>query len=151
MTVASNHFCIFEVGKEFFAAAAKQIREVTSKPSFAAVPGVAPVVAGLWHEGSEFVPVLRLPFLRSENSHHESQILVVHGAAGRWALLVDQVHNIAAIEVSRGGGETGQPSVVMGMSQWNGHSVRVVNLDALYRSAEEGLQQHWLEHAASVG
>ena len=151
MTPAADHFCVFEFATEFFAVSAKQIREIRSKPNFALVPGVAHVLAGLWHEGSEFVPVLRLPISHSATTPSESQMAVIHGASGRWALLVDQVHNIEEIECSQGGvGIDNAETFVMGMSTWKGHSVRVLSLDAIYRSAEASLRQDWANHFANL-
>lgn len=147
MSNGSDHFCVFEVGQEFFAVSAQHIREVTATPDFARVPCRSEALAGLWHEGSEFVPVLRVP-LGDLKPGRESQILVIH-ATSRWALLVDQVHCIHPIECSQGSA-TADGTAVMGMSTWNDHSVRVLNLEAIYRLVEATLEQDVTQHFAAV-
>ncbi len=140
--MATDHYCVFEVDSEFFAASATQIREITSKPDYAKAPCSSPILAGLWHEGSEFVPVLRIPFQIGE-PQNETQLLVVHGQSGRWGLLVEQVHTIESIDCSQGGPQDEWATALIGMSIWKGNSVRVLNLDGLYRLAEDRLQLEW--------
>lgn len=142
---ASNHYCIFQVAGDFFAAAATQIREITSKPGYATAPCSSSVLAGVWHEGSEFLPMLRLPFQANSDPDNETHVLVIHGPFGRWGLLVDHVHNIATIECSQGNEACNNEwsTALMGMSTWNGQSVRVLNLDGLYRLSEEMLEYDW--------
>lgn len=142
---AANHYCVFEAGGEFFAAAAAHVREVTARPSYAKAPCPSRVLAGVWHEGTEFLPVLRLPFASATAAGAERQVLVVQCPAGRWGLLADQVHNIAAIECSLGDQSNGSEwsQAVMGMSTWQGKSVRVLDLDGLYRVFEEVLKAEW--------
>ena len=138
--MSGEHFCIFESGENFFAAPATHVGEITSAPNYAKVPGMSGALAGLWHEGSEFLPVLRIPG-QKVSPERETQVLIVHGAGGRWGLLVERVHNIEVIECSQTTpGENGEWSAaLMGMSTWNGHSVRVLNLEGLYRLAESEL------------
>ena len=72
--MATDHYCVFEVDSEFFAASATQIREITSKPDYAKAPCSSPILAGLWHEGSEFVPVLRIPFQIGEPQNENTAV-----------------------------------------------------------------------------
>ena len=135
--MSGEHFCIFEVGENFFAAPASQVREITTIPKYAKVPCDIPVLAGLWHEGSEFLPVLRIPG-QEVSPELETQVLIAHSPGGRWGLLVERVHNVEVIECSQTtAGALGEwSSALMGMSTWKGNSVRVLSLDGFYRMAE---------------
>ena len=148
---AIDHYCVFEVAGELFAASATQIREITSKPDYAKVPCGNTALAGLWHEGSEFLPVLRLPF-QGKCPAHETQLLVVHGPHGRWGLLVDHVHAVATIECTHGAdtSDIEWSTAMLGMSTWDGRSVRVLNLDGVYRLTEQMLENDWNHHCVSI-
>lgn len=139
-----DQYCVFEVAQHYYAVSATQIREITAKPDFSRAPCANLMLAGIWHEGSEFLPVLRMPF-QSSASENESQVLVIHGQHGRWALLVDRVHNIEPLECSqaRHGEDNQWHAALQGMSTWKGKPVRVVNLDGLYRLIEGQLQDEW--------
>lgn len=149
---ATDHYCVFDVAGEVFAASAMQIREITSKPDYAKVPGASLLFAGLWHEGSEFLPMLRLPFQSECHPERETQVLIVHGPHGRWCLLVDQVHTVATIECSHHGdaSNTEWSSAMLGMSTWEGRSVRVLNLDGLYRLSEQLIESGWNQQFNSI-
>lgn len=142
--MTADQFCVFEVAQHYYAVSATQIREITAKPDFSKAPCSTLMLAGIWHEGSEFLPVLRMPF-QSSISEKESQVLVIHGQNGRWALLVDQVHNIVPLECSQGNqGESNEwNAALQGMATWKGRPVRVMNLDGLYRLIEAQLQDEW--------
>lgn len=143
MANAPNHFCIFAIGDSTFAASATQIREIVSKPDYSRFPCNSANLAGLWHEGTEFLPIIRLPFQHDLQPDRETQVLVIDGMQGHWGLLVDQVLTVAEIEYTVGNetGETERSSAVMGMATWSDRSVRVLQLDAVYRLTEQTVKR----------
>lgn len=149
----AEKYCVFLTGGLWFALPATSIREVAGRPTLAMVPRSNSVLAGLCHEGSEFLPVLRLPSRASVPSHSsEQQMLVLHGPNGVWALVIDQVHGIESLECSHDaeGYCDDWSTAVMGTSTWNEHIVRVLNPDGLYRLAEQMLKRDWMELSTST-
>ena len=134
MTQTEDHHCIFEVAGEFFSTPAIQIREIVAKPRYSKVPCANTLIAGLWHEGSEFIPLIRLPFQDGFDPSSESQVLVVNNATTAWGLLVDKVLTIAPIECSTAtdDGDSEIRQVLKGKSIWEGRSLRVVDLSVIY-------------------
>ncbi len=146
-------YCVFVTGGTWFAFPATSIREVAGRPTLAIVPRSNPVLAGLCHEGSEFLPVLRLPSRASHASHSsEQKMLVLNGPNGAWALLIDQVHGIESLECSHDaeGYFDDWSTAVMGTSTLNDNFVRILNPDGLYRLAEQMLQRDWAELSTST-
>ena len=145
VTAADNHFCLFDVDNVSFAISASRIREVTPRPSFAEVPCCCPVLAGLWHEGSEFLPIVRLPFQVNFHGNQQRQVLIIDGPQGHWGLLVDAVRTITQMDYSPNNdlGETEWSAVTLGMSTWEDRSVRVLQVDSLYRLIEQILKRDW--------
>lgn len=143
MATAPNHFCIFGVGDSTFAASATQIREIASKPDYSAIPCKSANLAGLWHEGTEFLPIIRLPFQSDLRPDRETQVLVIDSLQGHWGLLVDQVITVAEIDYAVAGetNESEWSSAVLGMATWENRSVRVLQLDAVYRITEQILKR----------
>lgn len=134
-------FCVFQIGETLFAIEAATLREVALRPELAEVPNSGPVLAGLWHEGSEFLPVLRLPeYCQVDNV--EPHMLVVKGAQCAWCLLVDHVLGIETVgkpnTESREEGAWADAQI--GTANWRSQSVRVLSPDGVYRLAEQRLQ-----------
>ena len=148
-------YCVFSVGGVVFALPATQIREVAARPTLATVPRANSALAGLCHEGSEFLPVLRLPsrtsdHLASSRDSSEQQMLVLHGPNGAWALLIDQVLGIESLECSYDaeGYCDDWSTAVMGTSTSNDQIVRILHPDGLYRLTEQTLKRDWAEFLA---
>ncbi len=149
----AEKYCVFLTGGLWFALPATLIREVVGRPTLAIVPRSNPVLAGLCHEGSEFLPVLRLPSRASHASHSsEQKMLVLNGPNGAWALLIDQVHGIESLECSHDaeGYFDDWSMAVMGTSTLNDNFVRILNPDGLYRFAEQMLKRDWAELSTST-
>lgn len=144
-STAGNHYCIFEVNQATFALSATPIREITSKPIYSRPPCAGSTLAGLWHEGSEFLPILRLPFQSEIHPDQETQVLIIDGPHGHWGLLVGQVLTVAEIEYSQGSDprDTEWSTAMLGMSSWDGRSVRVLHPDGVYRLSEQMLKRDW--------
>lgn len=142
MTPTEDHHCIFEVAGELFSTPAIQIREIVSKPKYAKVPCANTLIAGLWHEGSEFIPLIRLPFQDGFNPSNESQVLVVNNATTAWGLLVDRVLTIAPMECSTSteNEDAEIRQVLKGKSIWEGQPLRVVDVSVIYLMIEKTLE-----------
>src|SRR5687767_12227615 len=96
-------YCVFRRGTSWFALPAESVREVLFRPAIVAVPNSDSVLAGLCHVRSDFLPVLSLHALLSGDPScrpPEPQMLIVTGADGTWALLVDQVAALTSLETS---------------------------------------------------
>ena len=155
--VGCDRYCVFQIGGMWFAITATQIREVTPRPELARIPRASDVLAGLWHEGSEFLPVLRLPSRTSRKPSdvvssgpaHELKTLVLHGPNGPWGLLIDEVHGIESLECSHDAEVycDDWSTAVMGTSAWQGDVVRILSPDGLYRLAEQILKRTWADWA----
>lgn len=149
-SIATNHYCIFESNHAHYAVSAAHIREITTRPRFAAALPRQRNLAGIWHEGSEFLPILRLPFESDEpqEPEREQQILVIQGANGHWCLLIDRVITVAELEYTLCTEQSEWSAVILGMSKLNEHSIRVLSLDGIYRITEQFLKQAWNDQLA---
>ena len=145
----ATSYCLFRTEGMWFAIGALQIREVIACPRWAEVPRSHSMLAGLYHEGSEFLPVLQLPSsvdtstIRSEERHR--QMLVIEGPNGPWGFLVNQVVGIESFEFSHEQDAFVDDwcTAVMGTATWQKDIVRVLNADGLYRHAEGALKRNW--------
>ena len=140
--------CIFRRGTSWFALPALSVREVLLRPAIAHVPHTGPLLTGLCHVRSEFLPVFNLgPLLGGVQSSHvsETQMLVVMSVEGNWGLLVDQVAALASLEtsVSTEGDSSSWFAAVLGWATYHDQVVRVLEPTVFYRLAEAALE---LEH-----
>ena len=146
ITKSLESFCVFQIGDALFALGAAHLREVALRPKLASIPNSHVALGGLWHEGSEFIPVLRMPTQSSESDSSERHVMVVMGSQGAWGLLVDRVHGIEPLELSRNDADCVHDDWTMaqiGASRWNEQLVRILNADGLYRLIEEILKRTW--------
>ncbi len=155
-----EYYCVFLTGGVWFAIPAKVIREVAGRPTLATVPRSDPVLAGICHEGGEFIPVLRLPSragadLNRPSRESDEQMLVLYGPNGAWGLLIDQVHGIESLECLQDaeGYCDDWSTAVMGTSTLKDQKdqvVRILNPDGLYRLAEQMLKRDWTDLSPST-
>ncbi len=140
--------CVFRRGTSWFALPALSVREVLLRPAIAHVPSTGPLLTGLCHVRSEFLPVLNLgPLLGGDASSHatEAQMLVVTSGDGNWGLLVDQVAALTSLEtsVSAEGNSNSWFAAVLGWATYHDQVVRVLEPSIFYRLAEAALEQEW--------
>ena len=93
--------CLFRRGSFWLALPALAVREAMPRPNMVFVPGTPPIFAGLCHVRSEFIPVLNLDSVLPECDHSDDEVmLVLDDTDGPWAVLVDEVTSLIALEVS---------------------------------------------------
>ena len=148
---ALERFCLFRSGASWFALPASNVQEVSFRPDVVAVSPAAPVLAGLCHFRNEFLAVLSLKDLLPEMSvgeSSESQVIVIRGDDGPWALLVEEVAALESLDSTSAAealGEDGWSDVVMAWATYREHAVRILDADAFYRLAADALQNTWAQ------
>lgn len=92
---------VFVVGECICALPTGAVREVVHYPELAVPPGTPDILEGFLNYGGEVLPVLRLDRLfalpRAEPGLY-TQVLVLRGAAGRLAVLVDAVRTVLRVD-----------------------------------------------------
>jgi len=144
-----ERYCLFRSGTSWFAMPAVCVQEVSFRPPVTPIPSAASVLAGLCHFRNEFLAVLSLRKLLPEVSSSpspESQIIVVQGNDGPWALLVDEVAALESLDASSSldsENDDDWADVVTAWATFRDHSVRILDPDTFYRLAHEALHESW--------
>lgn len=139
--VETQTHCVFRRAHSWFALPALSVREVLFRPEIVAVPFSGEMISGLCHLRSEFLAVVNLNGLLSEDAagySTEQQVIVVNGPEGPWALLVDEVDGLAALETTAvsTGAERDNSSGLVGARAVRGSDiVQVLEPDRLYYAA----------------
>lgn len=143
-----DSYCVVRRGASWYALAALAVREIVPAPTFVAIPGSAPLVAGLCHLRNEFLAVLRLDVLAGgpEPVNPEGQqLIVLTGGSGSWAVLVDEVAALEPLDVSIDP-ESKSPdswtAAILGSAAHRDRVVRVLDVNSMYRLAERMLAEH---------
>ena len=134
-----NSFCLFRKGTVWLAVPAKVLREVLPLPKIVPLPRTRPILAGLCHLRSEFVPVLRLTRLLPDEPHGGEQfVLLIDDSGGDWGILVDEVHSLVAVEPSHApeGQSGGWESTVIGWATIDQEIVRILDPQRFRELAE---------------
>lgn len=138
--------CVFRCGSHWFAAPAVGVREVVPRPTIVGVPDSPSMLVGLGHLRNEFVPVLSLQSLleghETSDLAAEQMLIMASPANASWAILVDAVSALAALDVSintDGRSQDAWSAAVMGSATCRGEIVRVLDINAVYRLASQRL------------
>jgi len=100
LTPTATH-CLFRRGSSWLALPALAVREAMPRPNMVFVPGTPNIFVGLCHVRSEFIPVLNLDSVLPECDQSDDEVmLVVDDTDGAWAVLVDEVTSLRALEIS---------------------------------------------------
>jgi chemotaxis signal transduction protein len=114
---------------------------VLFRPEIVAVPFSSEMITGLCHLRSEFLAVVNLDGLLSDDAAgylSERKMIVVNGPEGPWALLVDEVDVLAVLEtnaVSDPGRRGDIVNAVVARAVHGSHVVQVLDPDRLYDAA----------------
>ena len=145
--------CVFRIGSAWFSIPAMAVREILPTSSIVSVPASHPSLAGVCHVRSEFIPVLRLAALLQESdegTRENQKMLVIEGAGGRWALLMDEVVALESLETlihpDYRPEVTHSPtprSPVLGTATCRNQIVRVLDPNGVFRLAQEFLLDSW--------
>lgn len=122
--------CIFRKGSTWLALPAKVVREVRTRPRLVTIPRSSPILSGMSHIRSEFLPVLNLSeLLPEERSGNEDFLLIIEDADGDWGLLVDEVRSLAFVEFSNAPEEHREmwESAVVGWTTYEENIIRILD------------------------
>jgi purine-binding chemotaxis protein CheW len=150
-----ERYCVVRRGASRFAVASLAVREVVPPDCFVSLPGSPTTVAGLCHQRNEFLVVLNLESLAGDvpSSADRSQVLVLSGPHGPWGVLIDAVEALVTLDVSVDSEPKPMASwdgSVLGCATHNDHVVRVLDVNSLYRFAEQTLGGSWQSGGSSV-
>lgn len=153
---SGERYCLFRIGAAWFALPALKVREVSFRPKIVPIAGSAAILAGLCHFRNEFLAVLSLRPLLPEGatlSSAEGEILVVNGDHGPWAMLVDEVVSLDALEATTASDpvdDDGWSDVIVGWATYRDHSVRILEPETIYHLAFDVLQRSWNRDGAGA-
>ena len=152
--IGSDRHCVVRCQNSWYAFPATAIREITYAPPLASLPGSHPLLAGICHLRSEFLPVIRINLLLSDEFSTlptDLKLLVLGSNSGNWGILVSEVAALEALEtLSNSDMHSDDPvsSVVQGTAMFRDEVVRVLDPIRLQQFAQVQLQRHW--HAFNV-
>ena len=145
--------CVFRCAGSWFSVPATAVRELRLAPSRVSVPGAPAALAGVCHVRSEFLPVLRLNVLLGDTADGagESQLLVLTGSSGHWALLVTEVVALESLETLADPSSPGthrrpaamRSAAIRGTATYGDQIVQVIDPAALYRHVQDTLNRCW--------
>lgn len=138
--------CVFRRGLSWLALPATAVREAMPRPKMFFVPGTPETFVGLCHVRSEFIPVLNLDSVLSKTDGADEQImLVLDDTDGPWAVLVDEVTSLRALELSDAP-ETDDFASRCAVVGWATHDNRVIQIldqTRIRQIAEQELDALW--------
>ena len=144
-TLTPTH-CVFRHGPSWLALPALAVREAVPRPDMVFVPGTPGTFVGLCHVRSEFIPVLNLDSVLSEVSHTGEQImLILDDADGPWAVLVDEVASLQALETSDApeSDVSDSRSAIVGWATFGETVIQVLDQSRIRQLAEQELSAMW--------
>ena len=144
-----DQYCVFRADDAEYAVSADRVREVADLVPIVPVPEAPPVLVGMCHLRTEFVPVLGVnPLIGAGESRLRdgSYLLVFHADEGPWALLIQRALSLEVLEVGYADSETEWDDVsrvTLGTATYRDGVVRVLDAGRIYRIAAEVLQSQW--------
>lgn len=115
------------------------VREVVPTVKHVFVPGMSKVFLGLCHVRSEFVPVLNLnSVLPDVGTTHDRIMLILDDMDGPWAVVVDEVTALRALEISDAPqtDACANPSAVVGWATDGDTVIQVLDQSQIRQLAE---------------
>ena len=138
--------CVFRRSSCWLALPARAVREAMPRPGFVFVPGTPHIFVGLCHVRSEFIPVLNLAAVLPECDHSEGNVmLVIDDTDGPWAVLVDEVTSLRALEISDApvADVFDTSCVVVGWATHGSNVIQVLDQSRIRMLAEQELTAMW--------
>ncbi|OYP28336.1 chemotaxis protein CheW [Rhodopirellula sp. MGV] len=144
----SDKHCVFRCGDAIFALPATTVREVTIKPTIVPVPLSHPLLSGIGNLRSEFLPVIDLEPIVGDQARRcakVGQMIVVESQLGDWAIAIDKVIAIDAIETHIDAAQRGENSAsfMLGTASYDGNVISVLDVHGLQRIAQQTLESQW--------
>ena len=154
--LASEKHCVFRSGDSWFSMPAIAIREIAIAPPLVQIPQSDPLLAGLCHFRSEFIPVVLLNSLldddESDDSQRHNKLLVIHENS-TWGILVTEatvLESLETIMAPESRLEEMCQTPVMGTAMWREQIVRVLDPKRIFRLAQQSLEDAWGSPRQSV-
>ena len=146
----TDKYCVFRQGGSLFAVPAIRVLEVSANPGVSSVPGADSVLAGLCHLRNEFLAVLDLRALAGEDGVDldDQQLLVFDGSNGPWAVLVDRVVGLEALEVSISQdvhAADDWSAAMIGSATLRNQAIRILDPNRVYRLVDSILRRSWAQ------
>ena len=116
------------------------------RPEMVDVPGTPGSFVGLCHVRSEFIPVLNLESVLPERDQAEDSVmLIVDDTDTPWAILVDEVTTLRALEISDAPAADilNTSCVVVGWATFGSNVVQVLDPSRIRNRAEQELATMW--------
>ena len=138
--------CVFRRGSSWLAFPALAVREAMPRPGMVPVPGTPDTFVGLCHVRSEFIPVLNLDSVLPEFDHsNDNVMLIIDDTNGPWAVLVDEVTSLRALEISDApvADVFDTTCVVVGWTTHGSHVIQVLDQSRVRMLAEQKLAAMW--------
>jgi len=138
--------CVFRRGSCWVALPATVVREAMPRPGMVFVPGTPIIFVGLCHVRSEFIPVLNLDSVLPDCGHSDGNVmLVVDDTDGPWAVLVDEVTSLRALEISDApvADILDTSCVVVGWATQGNNVIQVLDQSRIRMLAEQELAAMW--------
>ena len=144
-----DQYCIFRADEAEYAVSAELVREVADLVPIVPVPEAPPVLVGMCHLRTEFIPVLGVnPLIGAGESRlrDAAYLLVFQSDESPWALLIQRALSLEVLEVGYADTETEWDNVsrmTLGTATFRDDVVRVLDAARMYRIAAEVLETQW--------
>jgi len=146
---ASDKHCVFRSGTSWFSVPAISVREIMIAPDMVSVPSCHPLLVGVCHLRSEFIPVISLNALpdmdASETAPLQNKLMVINGSSV-WALLIAEAAALESLETlitPEARMDDANHTPVMGTAMFRDQIVRVLDPNRIFRRAQQTLEDLW--------
>lgn len=146
LSMATATYCVFRRGSRWLAFPTTAVREIMPRPEMVDVPGTPGNFVGLCHVRSEFIPVLSLESVLPEcDQANDTVMLIVDDTDTPWAILVDEVTTLRALEISDAPAADilNTSCVVVGWATFGSNVVQVLDPYRIRSRAEQELAMVW--------
>ena len=153
MTASTNNvcdqYCVFRADDAEYAVSAELVREVADLVPIVPVPEAPPMLVGMCHLRTEFIPVLGVNSLIGAGQSHlrdASCLLVIDSEDGPWALIIQRALTLEVLEVGDTDAQGDWDNVsrmTLGTATYRDRVVRVLDASRMYRIAAETLEVQW--------
>tara|TARA_R110002049_G_scaffold27321_2_gene93964 strand:+ start:19258 stop:19782 length:525 start_codon:yes stop_codon:yes gene_type:complete len=147
--IEATRHCVFRCREDWFALPATSVREITYAPKLSVVPGSHPLLAGMCHLRSEFLPVVRVDVLLADEAietANDEKLLVLGSTTGGWAILISEVLALEPLDTLTNGDvnlDDSVSGVVLATAMFRDEVVRVLDPHRLLHLAQSQLENHW--------
>lgn len=154
---STETYFVFRAGEAMYALPATSVREVARPPRVITVPHSSSILSGLCQLRNELLPVFEIESLlggTAKNAADDvSQLLVINGHEGPWALLIHRAIGLEPIEIAsstEGDWNDVWSRVFVGTGSHSQGIVKVLDPQNLYQLISQTLQHFWQPVSESI-